>query len=83
MIVYALVLSTNPSYNKFNKTILLEYEAKESIKSFVRVKQQIDSIPIRLSKSEEYHLCVGFECVYMFGRDKDNLLKTWKSITTP
>lgn len=56
MIVYALVLSTNPSYNKFNKTILLEYEAKESIKSFVRVKRQIDSLPIRLSKSEEYHL---------------------------
>lgn len=83
MIVYALILSTNPCYNKFNKTILLEYEVKESVKSFVRIKQQIDSLPIRLSKSEEYHLCVGFECVYMFGRDKANLLKTWKNITTP
>ena len=48
MIVYALVLSTNPSYNKFNKTILLEYEAKESVKSFVRVKQQIDSLPFQV-----------------------------------
>lgn len=83
MIVYALVLSTNPCYNKFNKTISLEYEVKESAKSFVRIKQQIDSLPIHLSKSKEYHLCVGFECVYMFGRDKDNLFKTWKNITTP
>lgn len=83
MIIYALTLSINPCYNKFNKTISLEYEVKESAKSFVRIKQQIDSLPIHLSKSEEYHLCVGFECVYMFGRDKDNLLKTWKIITTP
>ncbi len=83
MIVYALVLSTNPCYNKFNKTISLEYEVKESAKSFVRIKQQIDSLPIHLSKSKEYHLCVGFECVYMFGRDKNNLFKTWKNITTP
>lgn len=83
MIVYALILSTNPCYNKFNKTILLEYEVKEDVKSFVRIKQQINSLPIHLSKFEEYHLCVGFECVYMFGRDKANLLKTWKNITTP
>ena len=83
MIIYALTLSINPCYNKFNKTISLEYEVKESAKSFVRIKQQIDSLPIHLSKSEEYHLCVGFECIYMFGRDKDNLLKTWKIITTP
>lgn len=83
MIIYALTLSINPCYNKFNKTISLEYEVKESAKSFVRIKQQIDSLPIHLSKSEEYHLCVGFECVYMFWRDKDNLLKTWKIITTP
>ena len=83
MIIYALTLSINPCYNNINKTISLEYEVKESVNSFVRVKQQIDSLPIRLSKSEECHLCVGFECVYMFGRDKDNLFKTWKNITTP
>ena len=51
MIVYALVLSTNPCYNKFNKTILLEYEAKESVKSFVRVKQQIDSLPFSIQNN--------------------------------
>lgn len=83
MTMYAMVILTKHFYNGFQRTHSLEFEVTEATKNFVRTEKKFDYIPIRLSKINEYNLCSGYECLYLFGQDKDKVLDIWKGIMTP
>ena len=83
MTMYAMIVFTKRYYNGLQRTHSLEFEVTEATKSFVRTTKEIYHIPIRLSKINEYHLCSGYECLYLFGRDKNKLLEIWEEMMTP
>lgn len=83
MKMYVMCILTNHRYNGLPRTHSLEFEVTESAKNFIRTEKKFDYIPFRFYKINEYSLCTGYACFYLFGRDKNKVLDMWKEIMNP